>query len=166
MRTVAAFNADAGAISAGVRTAIASVDTLLRQGKATAQTIRHLRAEVQGYLDDIRTLRTNLDLVDVEDLQTADRADDTLALWRWEREVRHTMGSAGYQLRRLWELLRDFEQGSTRTLHTVRSGDTLQRLAARYLGDWREWPRLLDANPGLEAGPLTSGQVLTIPSKA
>lgn len=166
MKTVAEFNAATARISAGVRATFASVDALVRQGKATAQTIRHLRAEIQGYLDDARALRVSLDLVDVEDLQSVDLASDTLALWRWEREVRHTLGSAGYQLRRLWEQLRDLEQGSTRTLHTVRSGDTLQRLAARYLGDWREWTRILDANPDLEAGALTGGQVLVIPQKA
>lgn len=46
--------------------------------------------------------------------------------------------------------------------HTWRSGDTLQRIAARWYGDWTLWPAVRDAN-GLVSAPPASGQRLEIP---
>jgi nucleoid-associated protein YgaU len=47
---------------------------------------------------------------------------------------------------------------------TVGSGDTLQSLAAKYLGGWQEWPRLAAAN-GLPAGPVAVGTTLILPQR-
>lgn len=47
--------------------------------------------------------------------------------------------------------------------HTVRSGDTLQSIAARLMGDWRQWPRIAETNDLDPASSLTVGTELTIP---
>lgn len=48
-------------------------------------------------------------------------------------------------------------------LYTVREGDTLAKIAAAYYGQDDAWPRILDANPGLDPADLKPGTVLTIP---
>lgn len=163
--TLRTLKTAAEAISTGATTAIAAVRTALSSDSYTAQQVRYLRAEVQGYLDDIGELRASLDLLDVEGEQVVDDAADTLHLLRWERETRHALQVLGAALRRTWEGLETLELGARRTVHVARSGDTLQRLAARYLGDWQEWPRLLDANPGLAPGVLAPGTLVTIPER-
>lgn len=47
--------------------------------------------------------------------------------------------------------------------YTVRDGDTLSRIAAAYYGQDDAWPRILDANPGIDPAALKPGTVLTIP---
>lgn len=47
--------------------------------------------------------------------------------------------------------------------HTVQAGDTLYRLAARYYGDGRLWPRIADANAIGGSSSISAGQVLVIP---
>jgi len=155
----------ASAITEGYTTAAADVRAELGDGSYTVATVRHLRAEVQGLLDDVRTWRRDIDLVAVEDFQIGDRADDTWQLVRWEREARHQMGRLSYQLRRLWEMLEKLEQGAKRRLYVARSGDTLQAVAQATLGSWEEWPRLLEANPELVPGVLNSGTLLVIPER-
>jgi|GEM_PF-2142159 len=49
--------------------------------------------------------------------------------------------------------------------HTVQHpGESLSIVAAWYLGDLREWPKLLRANPKLDPTVLTLGQQLRIPA--
>lgn len=159
------LQASAEAITAGWATTRAAVADALADGSYTTATIRHLRAEVQWLLDEVRTWRRSADLVDVTDYQHTERADDTWQLLRWEREVRHQLGRLGYQLRRLWETLEKLEQGAKKRLYVVRSGDTLQSIAGRLLGSWEEWPRLLEANPGVAPGAVASGTALVIPER-
>lgn len=52
---------------------------------------------------------------------------------------------------------------ATGRLYTVREGDTLSRIAAAYYGQDDAWPRILDANPGIDPAALTPGTVLNIP---
>lgn len=90
----------------------------------------------------------------------------TLAAWRWRLATRHALGVvAGVALDagRGAELLDVAEAGSS---VVVRRGDTLQSIAGRELGDWREWPRILDANPSPEPGTLASGQTPGHPGEA
>lgn len=47
--------------------------------------------------------------------------------------------------------------------HIVHSGDTLQSIAARLMGDWRHWPKIADTNNLDPASPLTVGAELVIP---
>lgn len=53
---------------------------------------------------------------------------------------------------------------STR-MHVVRKGDTLWSIAKRYLGDGKQWPRLVKANPGLDPQKLHVGQTLKVPER-
>lgn len=50
--------------------------------------------------------------------------------------------------------------------HTVERGDTLWRIAERYLGSGFEWRRIADANPsaGTDPSALEIGALLTIPA--
>lgn len=47
--------------------------------------------------------------------------------------------------------------------YTVGAGDTLQGIAANLWGDASLWYKLAEANPGVAAGALTAGTVLTVP---
>lgn len=54
----------------------------------------------------------------------------------------------------------------TETTYTVKSGDTLWRIAKKYLGDGSRWPQLYEANRsvvGSNPNLIYPGQVLTIP---
>jgi len=47
--------------------------------------------------------------------------------------------------------------------HTVQKGDTLWSIAKDYYGDGREYKKIVDANPGLDAAKMKVGQELIIP---
>jgi len=164
--TMRTLRDDAATLLADVATALGDVQAAISGGTYTAATVRHLRAEVWGLLADARAWRQALDVVDVEAQQTTADAYITLQALRWERELRHEVQRASYALRRLHEGLESIEVGAARTEQCVQRGDTLQRLAARYLGSWQEWPKLLDANPDLVPGSaLVPGALLTVPAK-
>lgn len=163
--TISSINTMVATVIDGVRTSGGAARNALSTGTYDTRTLRNLGAEMQGYLDDIRSARAALDLVHVEQEQLSDSAADTLTLLSWERGLRHALQLASYQLRRLREACQTLEQGSQRTLYIARSGDTLQGVAARKLGSWQEWPRLLEANPTLEPGPLPRGTTIIIPEK-
>jgi Mg-chelatase subunit ChlD len=48
--------------------------------------------------------------------------------------------------------------------HTVRTGDSLQRIARERLGSAERWRELADANPGLRAERLAVGERLRLPA--
>jgi len=67
----------------------------------------------------------------------------------------------------LLRLLREFlgaVEPPAREEHVVGDGDTLERLAQEYLGDWTRWHEIAEAND-LEATDLERGQILEIPEK-
>jgi nucleoid-associated protein YgaU len=47
--------------------------------------------------------------------------------------------------------------------HVIRPDDTLQRIAARYYGDWTLWGLIADVNRLNPRDNLTAGRVLDIP---
>jgi 5'-nucleotidase len=47
--------------------------------------------------------------------------------------------------------------------HTVQKGDTLWSIAKDYYGDGREYKKIIDANPGLDAAKMKVGQEIVIP---
>jgi nucleoid-associated protein YgaU len=51
--------------------------------------------------------------------------------------------------------------------HTVVRGDWLSKLAARFYGDWPEWPKIFEANRGAIRNPdlIYPGQVLEVPGQ-
>ena len=57
--------------------------------------------------------------------------------------------------------------GAAQTMHTVKSGDTLSKLAKKYLGDANRYPEIFKANQPMLTDPnlIMVGQVLRIPKK-
>ncbi len=90
----------------------------------------------------------------------ADRSSrhDRAPTYRWSRD-----GGEGVELFRP----RVVPSTAGRVRHTVASGDRLDLLAARYLGDTHLYWRIVDANPALDAdAPLEPGIVLEIPTRS
>lgn len=50
--------------------------------------------------------------------------------------------------------------------HTVAKGETLSRIAKRYLGDTKRWPELVAVNGGLDPARLRVGQRIAIPTES
>lgn len=53
--------------------------------------------------------------------------------------------------------------GSSGTEYTIQSGDTLEGLARRFLGDGSKWRSIVEANPGLNPSSLQIGKKIVIP---
>ena len=149
----------------GVNASVNAVVGALQGGTSTFRDLHGVRASLTGYRADLAGIRGTLDATDVADFNLSGRADTFLRALRWERELRHRLVRLGSQILSAETAAAALEAGVARHVHLVVSGDTLQRLAARYLGDWQAWPRILEANPDLSPGPLTSGTVLVIPAK-
>lgn len=49
------------------------------------------------------------------------------------------------------------------TEYTIQSGDTLEGLARRFLGDGAKWRSIVEANPGLNPSSLQIGKKIVIP---
>ncbi|OSZ68873.1 hypothetical protein CAP40_10145, partial [Sphingomonas sp. IBVSS2] len=73
-------------------------------------------------------------------------------------------GSAYADFDQSFSGLTSYSQGGAGGSYTVRTGDTLQSIAAQLWGDSSLWYRLADANGMAGAGALVQGQTLTIPS--
>jgi nucleoid-associated protein YgaU len=54
--------------------------------------------------------------------------------------------------------------GALGTEYAIQSGDTLEGLAQRFLGDRSKWRLIADANPGLNPNALKVGQRIRVPS--
>lgn len=144
--------------------AIADVADVLLTGTVSRGRLANLSATLGGVRDDVRAVRQDLDGIDVSSFQFHARGDRTVALWRWERVLRRSLVQVDADLRASVELTAKVALGIRRKTRVLRSGETLQAIAAQELGDWREWPRILEAT-GLEAGSIPSGTVLVIPEK-
>ena len=155
---------DVGDITTAFRVLDDTVGDLLLQGTATLKTLKNIQATSTGLLADIRTVRGTLDATDVRDEVLAERGDSIINVHRFGRRTRFTMSPLENSLRVIAELARKLEQGFIQRTHVVRSGETWQAIAQRHLGDFREWPRIADAN-GLDAQDLVAGLVLVIPDR-
>ncbi len=47
--------------------------------------------------------------------------------------------------------------------HTIAAGDTPWNLAVKYYGDGKQWPKIIEANPGLTPERMPIGKKITIP---
>lgn len=143
-----------------VQSAISSATTPLTEAELTGH-----RAELTDAAADLLTLRRQLDREDmVEHLPWRD-ARLLLLRWRWERELRHAVLAVDADARRLQNRIQALLEGARLTRHVVRTGDTLQKIAAAYLGSWEEWPRIAALNR-LEPGQPAVGTVLQIPGRS
>lgn len=138
---------------------------MLQAGTQTSRDLLQLQAATTGQRADIYDLRQELDGAAVADDLAVPTGENTLAIWIWERDTRHDLVALDGHLRRCGEVVDLLVSGRTRKQHIVRSGETLQQIAALELGNWQEWPRLLEANPAVPPGALAGGLVLVIPEK-
>jgi len=156
---------DAGEVPAAVRAVWSEVEDVITDGSATRSDLQHLAAEIDGQLDDIAAIRADLDQVDGEDQIRGTHPDQLVQAWKAERETRRQLVKLAGALLDLAEAVDRITDGDAREVYVSRQGDTLQRIAARLLGDWRAWTDLLEANPDLSPGPLASGTLVVIPER-
>lgn len=141
-----------------------AVEDALSEGTYTTRDLRYLQASIAGERTDLRALRRRLDGTDVTLSLAVQTGERIIALWAWERGLRNALLPVEAGLRDTAAAARELERGRALKTYVVRAGDTLQGIAARFLGDWREWTRLLEAN-GLGGTAIIPGMVLTIPEK-
>lgn len=149
-------------VAAAVAASVATASALYTTDSATDQTAGALISAITTQQATIRAIRGGLDLTDVEGLQTYDDAAVTLALWTWERAVRRSLTRLESQLAGALAVAVELRSGRALTVYTTRPGDTLQSVAARFLGGWQEWTRIAAAN-GLAPSPVAAGTPLVIP---
>lgn len=145
-------------VSAGV------ADALTSDSQTQAQ-VQALRADVEGALEELRLLRVDLDGFEATDKLTVTEGSVIIAVWRWQRRVRGALVDVASALHEVARIAADLKGQRQDRIAIVRDGETWQSIAARELGDWNEWPRLLAANPDLAPGALTAGTVLAIPDR-
>lgn len=158
-----ALRDDALTIASDFETVQASVVDAIRAGDPSDADLRHLGAELHGLEIRVKELRTTLDTTDVANETVYSDGAVLIGLWKWERALRRDLVRFQGGLRAMIEMTETLERGDESQVYVSRAGQTLQGIAQETLGDWREWPRLLTANPGLGPGELPSGTVLTIP---
>lgn len=150
----------------GYVAAVAVVADDLAQNTQTPQQVANLRASMAGLLGSFRALRKDLDATATAILvQTQNNAARLLQVWTWERETRKAVQDFATGMVETDRTAQGLNEGSDRATITVREGDTLQAIAARELGDFQAWPKILEMNPGLVPGELQSGTTLILPEK-
>ena len=162
---IRALAADIVAVETQAGVTLAAARDMLQAGTQTSRDLLQLQSATTGQRADIYDLRQQIDGATVADSLAVADGQNTLAIWLWERDTRHDLVTLDGHLRRCGEVVDLLVSGRTRLQHIVRSGQTLQQIAALYLGSWQEWPRILDANPSIMPGMLASGTILTIPEK-
>lgn len=131
----------------------------------TTEDARTIAASLEGVRGDARAIMKDLDATRDEDLLVVQDGAELIRLWTWHLETRRGLLQLVADARAGQDTASEFVGGQKRKVVVTREGDTLQRIAARELGDWREWMRLLEANPGISPGALPSGTTLLIPEK-
>lgn len=164
MTTTISINTSVSDIVADLDAAKAGIADVLRTGTYTDRDLLHLVATFSGVGEDIDVVIGDLDPLDVETLLLMDTGLDTVVLWRWQLAVRHGLGMLAARSRDAQAAAESLVSGVDARTHVVRSGETLQAIALRYLGDWREWTRIATLND-LAPGQPASGTVLTIPPR-
>ncbi len=151
-------------ISQCARDVIDRVRPLLVDGTSTDRDLSQLDADLQGCLADIRDTLRDLAAFDAALAVTFVDGESLIQLWQWERAIRSDLVIVQRDILTTQSKALEVISGVSEQVRIVRTGETWQSIAAETLGDWREWPRLVEANGG-EAGALVSGTVLTIPRK-
>jgi len=162
--TVHTINDDATGLGEKLGELVDRLADALREGTHTAQDVRHIRATLAGVMSDRTDLRATLDGLDVDDLIIGTDAADTIRLWGWVAALRRALAAVARRAVEADTVAAALEAGVDQVIHVVRSGETLQSIAATYLGTWKAWTRIADAN-GLAPGQPTAGTVLIIPAR-
>lgn len=152
------------AVAADASTAMEAARAVLTTASATDTDVGAVASALTTAGASIREIRTDLDGTDVEALQRWDDGATTIVLWKWERGCRRSLTRLEGKTQTALAAANELRTGRGLGLYTTRAGDTLQSIAATYLGGWSQWPRLARAN-GIKAGPVPAGTVLVIPQK-
>lgn len=155
---------DIAAVAADATEAMESARAVLTTARATDADVGNVASALTSAGVAIREIRSDLDSTDVETLQRYEDAAVTLTLWKWERENRRQMTLMEGSTQAALVVATELRTGRGLGYYTTRAGDTLQSVAAKFLGGWQEWPRLARAN-GVKAGPVSAGTVLVIPQR-
>lgn len=127
-------------------------------GQATA-----MAAEMEAVRIEALSIHDALSPLQEEALVSVLRGDVVVDLWRWRRTTaRSLVYLAGRAALATADAL-SYATAPEFLLVTSKEGDTVQRLAAKYMGSWTAWPRILAANKGLSLGALPSGTSVMIP---
>lgn len=144
---------------------LTSVLELAETPGMTHETAQSIVASLEGIKADARTTITDLDSTQDEDLLIVEDGAILLRLWNWHRDVRRYLLGVIGKADDAQDVADEYVGGQDQKVVFSKQGDTLQRIAARELGSWNEWPRLLQANPGVSVGNLPPGTPLIIPEK-
>lgn len=109
-----------------------------------------------------RAVRADLDALDV--LTGVAAGSSLLESAIWERQTRQDLLRIEQQAGALIDALGSLLPGGYRQRrYTVRTGDTLQTIARREMGDWQAWTQIVEANRIDPGEALTVGSELVIP---
>jgi len=162
-----ALNADIAADVTTIATSLAAAAAAIRRPTASDTQLADAQQQLQAMRSLAATLIATLDTHDpLHDVPFFDPAAYMLR-WEWVTQTRRDVGDAVRLAIELDALLGALLRSRTRRLtHIVRSGDTLQGIALRWLGTHERWVEIADAN-GLDYGAaLTSGAEIVIPGQA
>lgn len=129
----------------------------------TVEQVQGLRTELAALQADLRAVRRDLDAVDASTFLLVEDGARTIALWTWQHRTRLVLVQVAAGVLELRRQAARYTEGDSRKVVVAKQGETLQIIAAREMGDWRAWPDLLAANPGVSIGALQGGTVLVIP---
>lgn len=138
---------------------------LIDAGTYTDNDIESFSTSIEEYLEDIADIRADLDPKNVTDYVIAERGDAYLRVWLWERQTRYALAKVARQMIDARDAAQELKTGKTKMLYITKHGDTLQSIAAKFLGNWQEWPKIAQANK-IEPGIIASGTTLIIPEKS
>lgn len=156
---------DVAVIAAGLSPILADVGAALTTGSASAGQLGRLNTALESSRDEARDLRDALGEVVVADYQFGDDAADRLELWDWQIGTVTGLRKLAGHAQRAQDTISVLLEGRRPQTYEVRSGETLQSIAAKTLGSWQEWHRLVTANGLDPAASLPAGTLLIIPER-
>lgn len=152
-------------LAARFETAATTIEAVLSTGSPSGVDLQDLRGTLEGLSTDTRSLVRDLDAIDELDFALVQDGARTIRVWSWRRLTRSALVAFGGQVRQLSAVAAELAGGLRRKVVVSREGETWQSIAARELGDWREWSRLLAANPTIDPGTLNPGTTLVVPER-
>lgn len=145
--------------------ALAAFEAASRVTQPSVRQLEELRGTLAGLTADVKVLLDDLGVIDELDYAFVVDAVRSIQLWTWRRQTRTALLRLAGSLYDLSVQAALLSGGDKARVVTTRDGDTWQRIAQRELGDWRAWPRLVAANPGIPVASLASGTSLVVPAR-